>query len=154
MLLTEFLTDPGRAGEQVLDGPKCAFIAGFLLDRFCSGRLSFPFSAGYQCADFLIMTGTLLSMASHSHELVARIDHADINCEFSIFGLTSVESKVSEEGLRTLIKGIGDYLMKVVGSVPIDLKVTMKVYGVPEDIYGPFYYEGQGQAMSRSEAEG
>ena len=34
MLLTEFLTDPGRAGEHALDGPKCALVAKFLLDCF------------------------------------------------------------------------------------------------------------------------
>ena len=34
MLLTEFLTDPGRAGKHALDGPKCALVARFLLDCF------------------------------------------------------------------------------------------------------------------------
>ena len=34
MLLTEFLTDPGRAGEHAFDGPKCALVARFLLDCF------------------------------------------------------------------------------------------------------------------------
>ena len=41
MLLTEFLTDPGRAGEHALDGPKCALVTIFLLDCFippCSER--------------------------------------------------------------------------------------------------------------------
>ena len=41
ILLTEFLTDPGRAGEHALDGPKCALVAKFLLDCFippCSER--------------------------------------------------------------------------------------------------------------------
>ena len=40
-LLTEFLTDPGRAGEHALDGRKYALVAGFLLDCFippCSER--------------------------------------------------------------------------------------------------------------------
>ena len=40
MLLTEFLTDPGRVGN-ALDGPKCALVARFLLDSFilpCSER--------------------------------------------------------------------------------------------------------------------
>jgi hypothetical protein len=32
MLLTEFLADPGRAGEHAIDGPKCALAASFLLD--------------------------------------------------------------------------------------------------------------------------
>ena len=41
MLLTEFLTDPGRAGEHALDGPDCALVVTFLLDCFippCSER--------------------------------------------------------------------------------------------------------------------
>ena len=41
MLLTEFLTDPDRAGEYAIDGPKCALVARFLLDCFippCSER--------------------------------------------------------------------------------------------------------------------
>ena len=41
MLLAEFLTDPGRAGEHALDNPKCALVATFLLDCFiwpCSER--------------------------------------------------------------------------------------------------------------------
>ena len=31
-MLTEFLTDPGRAGEHAIDGPKCARVTRFLLD--------------------------------------------------------------------------------------------------------------------------
>ena len=41
MLLTEFLTDPGRAGEHTLDSSKCALVTRFLLDCFippCSER--------------------------------------------------------------------------------------------------------------------
>ena len=38
MLLTEFLTDPDRAGEHALDGPKCALVAKFLLDLFIPQR--------------------------------------------------------------------------------------------------------------------
>ena len=37
-LLTEFLTDPGRAGEHALDGPKCALVARLLLDYFIPPR--------------------------------------------------------------------------------------------------------------------
>ena len=40
-MLTEFLTDPGRAGEYALDGPNCALVTRFLLDCFippCSVR--------------------------------------------------------------------------------------------------------------------
>ena len=97
-------------------------------------------------------------MASHSDELVTRINHADINCE--IFVIPEYDDSGSEESLRTLITGIGDYLTRVVGSVPIDLKITLRVthdptplqftydewgwqYDIPETI-GPFYYEGQG----------
>ena len=54
-----------------------------------------------------------------------------------------------EEGLRPLIKGIGDYLTRVVGSVPIDLKITLQVYAhevYPSPVvFGPLYYQGQGQ---------
>ena len=34
LLSGEFLTNPGRAGEHALDGPKCALVAKFLLDCF------------------------------------------------------------------------------------------------------------------------
>ena len=95
-------------------------------------------------------------MASHSDELVTRINHADINCEIfksrpgPIFKYTEVSQP--EECLRTLITGIGDYLTRVVGSVPIDLKITLRVtydrltlgYRTPSETFGPFYYKGQG----------
>jgi len=64
-----------------------------------------------------------------------------------------------EKRLRTFIEGIGDYLTRVVGSVPIDLKTTLRVYDKTTSAYypspvtfGPMYYEGQ--AMSESEEEG
>ena len=89
-------------------------------------------------------------MASHSDELITRIYRAEINCEISSLGPThSIEVSRSERRLRTLIKGIGDYLMRVVSSVPIDLKITLRVYDrrseyrTPKSL-GPFYYEGQG----------
>ena len=105
-----------------------------------------------------------MSKASHSDELVTRINHADINCEILLstgisgmrISFKSVDSYV-EKGLCTLIKGLGDYLTRVVGSVPIDLKITLRVY---DDIHrcpvtvGPLHYEGQGQAMSESEEAG
>src|SRR5271168_3679713 len=106
-------------------------------------------------SDLLFMTGTLLSKASHSDELVARIDHADINCEFFIFKPVIIDPGDHhdvEEGLRTLLKGIGVYLWRVVGSVPIDLKITLQVYdkSTSESVFdpspvtfGPLYYEGQ-----------
>ena len=96
------------------------------------------------------MAGTLLSMASHFDELVTRINHADINCEiFTSIRISEDDSEVavSEERLHTLIKGIGDYLMRVVGSVPIDLKITLEVYDEMDyrtlETFGPFYYTGQ-----------
>ena len=58
-----------------------------------------------------------------------------------------------EKSLRTLIKGIGDYLTRVVGSVPVDLKITLRV-NRSHLTFGPFYYQGQGQAMVESEEEG
>ena len=61
-------------------------------------------------------------MASHSDELVTRINHADINCEIDPVEWMSEDKVVLLEGrLRTLIKEIGDYLTRVVGSVPIHL---------------------------------
>ena len=45
LLLTEFLTDPGRAGEHALDCPKCALVTKFMLDCFippCSERNLLP----------------------------------------------------------------------------------------------------------------
>ena len=102
------------------------------------------------------MTGILLSKASHSDELVTRINHADINCGFFTSQRISCQPEW-EDGLRTLIKGIGDYLTRVVGWVPIDLKITLRVKMTSVDpspvIFGPLYYE-EGQAMSESEEEG
>ena len=93
-----------------------------------------------------------MSKASHSDELVTRINQADINCEFltSSWILRVLEVSRSEESLRTLIKGIGDYLMRVVGSVPIDLKITLQVYD-DEMIsgFGPLYYEGKDRQCLR-----
>ena len=89
------------------------------------------------------MTGTLLSKASHSDELVTRINHANINCE--IFESTSISVKFEDyvkNRLRTFIKGIGNYLARVVGLVPVDLKVTMQVYDEMAYTCGPMYFEG------------
>ena len=66
--------------------------------------------------------------------------------------------KSGTKALRTLIEGIGDYLTRVVGSVPIDLKITLRVRKTlalpsPVTVIGPLYYEGQGQAMSESAEE-
>ena len=93
------------------------------------------------------MAETLLSKASHSDELVTRINHADINCEFFTYGwMFDRPSGDVEEPLRTLIKGIGDYLTRVVGSVPIDLKITLQIKTTSARgvTFGPLYYEGQG----------
>jgi len=131
MLLTEFLTDPGRAGEHALDGPKYALVAKFFLDCFILPCSEHKFLAFFNINDFsnlLKETGTLLSMASHSDELVTRINHADINCEFFTPLRIPIDSQdYVKESLRTLIKGIGDYLTMVVGSVPIGLKITVKM---------------------------
>ena len=104
------------------------------------------------------MTGTLLLKASHSDELVTRINHADINCKISTSRRiprdpepdVTVYLERLEESLRTLIKGIGDYLTRVVGSVPINLTITLRVYDdrASEDRFpfpvtvGPLHYEG------------
>ena len=107
------------------------------------------------------MAETLLSKASHSDELVTRINHADINCEnFTGIYYYGWKRDDTEKSLHTLIKGIGDYLTRVVGSVPVDLKITLQVYDdkmasvYPRVTFGPWYYEGQGQAMPGSEEEG
>ena len=107
------------------------------------------------------MAGTLLSKASHSAELVTRINHADINCEFSpsLWYEDNLPEDYVEKCLRTLMKGIGSYLTGVIGSVPIDLKITLRVYDETASVYpspmtyGPLYYEGQGQATSESKVE-
>ena len=100
----------------------------------------------YNCSDLLSKAGTSLSKASHSDELVARINHADINCEiFTSQGISREPEEYVEKRLRTLIKRIADYLTRVVGSVPIDLKITLRVYSSVHSpvTFGPFYYEGQ-----------
>ena len=93
-----------------------------------------------------------MSKASHSDELVTRINHPDINCEVFFdpsgmqISLTNHNTVYVKRRLRTLIEGIGDYLTRVVGSVPIDLKITLRVYHEP--VYGspgvvtvgPLYY--------------
>ena len=94
-------------------------------------------------------------MASHSDELVTRIYRADINCNISKPRLIA-QYQVSQSEkclctLNSLITGIGDYLMRVVGSVPVDLKITLQVYdemgweySYHRNTFGPFYYKGQG----------
>ena len=92
-----------------------------------------------------------MSNASHSDELVTRINHADINGEIFLptgmrISFMSDDYVELEKGLRTLIKGIGDYLTRVIGSVPIDLKIALRVYDETEDgsfrvvTVGPLYY--------------
>ena len=101
-----------------------------------------------------------MSKASYSDDLVARINDADINCEiFTSHWISREHDDYVEERLRTLVKGIGDYLTRVVGSVPNDLKITLQVYGrmtsvYPSVTFGPLCYEGQVQAMSECEEEG
>ena len=92
-------------------------------------------------------------MASHSDELVTRINHAVINCEiFTSIGISEYDVSQLAESRRTLIMGIGDYLTRVVGSVPIGLKITLRVYDRRKSVYhspaatlGPLYYEGQAE---------
>ena len=104
-----------------------------------------------------------MSRASHSDELVTQINHTDINCEFFTrwYSVKFIDPDYVERRLRTLIQGIGDYLMRVVGSVPIDLKITVWIHDAGTSVYprltsqvGPLYYEGQGQAMSEAEEAG
>ena len=59
MLLTEFLTDAGRAGEHALDGPKCALVAKFLL-KCLIPRCSEHNSLRYVVV-FSIINGVLLT---------------------------------------------------------------------------------------------
>ena len=61
-----------------------------------------------------------------------------------------------ERCLSNLIQGIGDYLTRVVGSVPIDLKITAWIHDARTSVYprvasqvGPLYYEGQGPMSVR-----
>jgi len=129
-----------------------------LLDCFippCSERDFIHHFHLSECLVLLFVTGTLLSKASHSDELVTRINHTDINCDiFTSISIRTIPNYVvtrSEKTLRFLIKRIGDYLTRVVSSVPIDLKITLRVYdgkNSPAVTLGPLYYEGQGQAMS------
>ena len=65
----------------------------------------------------------LLSKASHSDELVARINHSNLICDFKTWYRLLHKNEL-ENMRRTLIAGIGDYLMRVVGSVPMGLYIT------------------------------
>jgi hypothetical protein len=66
----------------------------------------------------------LLSKASHSDELVARINHSNLICDFKTCHHYLYVQTELENMRRTLIAGIGDYLMRVVGSVPMGLYIT------------------------------
>ena len=68
------------------------------------------------------MIETLLSKAGYSSELVARINHSKIICYIDVFWDHPFVSL--QKMLQTLTKGIGDYLMRVTGSVPIGLRIT------------------------------
>ena len=72
---------------------------------------------------------TLLSKASHSPELVARINHSNLTCNRLLFWtkrLRNIENDILLIMLQNLTKGIGDYLMRVAGSVPIGLRITLE----------------------------
>jgi hypothetical protein len=66
----------------------------------------------------------LLSKASHSDELVARINHSNLICEFKTCHRYFHVHTNLRNMRQTLIAGIGDYLMRVVGSVPMGLDIT------------------------------
>ena len=68
---------------------------------------------------------TLLSKASHSDELVARINHTNLILDASWIDLLPYYT-AWKKGLLpgALIRGLGDYLMRVVGSVPIGFHLT------------------------------
>jgi hypothetical protein len=74
------------------------------------------------------LVATLLSKASHSDELVARINHTNLICHFKTWYFYFHKTEL-EHMRRTLIAGIGDYLMRVVGSVPMDLYITFDIFG-------------------------
>ena len=76
--------------------------------------------------------GTLLSKASHSDELVAQINHTNLIFNSLIERLPYDRWK---EGLQTLIQGVGDYLMRVVGSVPIGFHLTVVIDGEQQLYY-------------------
>ena len=71
------------------------------------------------------MIETLLSKASHLDALVARINHTNLICNFFSSQRVRGHTPNYEESLRVLIQGIGDYLMRVVGSVPLGLRITL-----------------------------
>ena len=96
-----------------------------------------------------------MSKASHADELITRINHADINCKIFTSDRKIVEVHKSAASLRTLIRGIGDYLTRVVGSVPSHLKITLQVYDKmtsvhPRASFGPLYYEGPGHPLENT----
>ena len=66
-----------------------------------------------------------MSKASHSDELVARINRPKLVC-YSFRYPSEWIGAEREESLCALIKGIGDYLMRVVGSVPPGLGITFE----------------------------
>jgi hypothetical protein len=75
------------------------------------------------------MIETLLLKASHSYELVARINHTNLICNSFPNQLARRYTPNYEETPCVLIQGIGDYLMRVVGSVPIGLRITLGTEG-------------------------
>jgi hypothetical protein len=70
-----------------------------------------------------------LSKASHSDELVARLNHTNLilgsSFIFQTIGLHPEDRW--NKGLQNFIQGVGDYLMRVVGSVPIGFHVTVEI---------------------------
>ncbi len=68
------------------------------------------------------MIETLFSKASHSNELVARINHN--NLILDPYSIKLFPYHLRNQGPQTLIQAVGDYLMRVVGSVPLRFHLT------------------------------
>jgi hypothetical protein len=79
-----------------------------------------------------------LSKASHSDELVARINHTNLILDPSRIDLAYYGRW--NKGLKTLIQGLGDYLMRVVGSVPIGFHLIAEIR-MEGKRHWQFYYD-------------
>jgi hypothetical protein len=85
--------------------------------------------------------GTLLSKASHSDELVARINHTNLILHPSWINLLAYCGlRTPHKELQTFIQGVGDYLMRVVGSVPIGFHLTAEIR-MEEEVKKQYYYD-------------
>ena len=66
----------------------------------------------------------ILSKTSHPNELVARINLTNLTYNVFRSNLSSIQIAIYKEKVATLIEGVRDYLVRVVGSVPIALQIT------------------------------